>query len=125
MKTLLLEIEKKTIKTKKKAENRLLWFNMKKGKLEEFRGGKLSFHYDSETNTNVPFVEDMYSVAYVTSDNRKEIMEWINTNHKFVKVSNFQESKNHIAVEVDDNDLSFVEAALFSAGIRHDWSSIL
>ena len=120
MKILLLEIEKKTIKTNKKADNKLLWFNMKKGKLEEFRGGKLSFHYDAETNTNIPFVEDMYSVSYTVSDNKKDIMEWINTNYKFVKVSEFQESKNHISIEVDDNDLSFVEAALYSVGIRHD-----
>lgn len=120
MQTLLLQIEKRRVKKAQKVESTHLWYNPKTESIETYRCGKLSFVFDIKAACLKPKPEDIYINIYEEVSNKEDIEKWIQSHNDYVVINSDSSSMNQIAINVDDEDVSFVQQSLIFAGIRYD-----
>jgi hypothetical protein len=120
MQTLLLQIEKKRVKKAQKVESTHFWYNPETESIEAHRCGKLSFVFDIQTARLMPKPEDVYINVYTEVSNKQDIEKWIQIHNDYVVINSDSSSMNQIAINVDDNDVGFIQQSLIFAGIRYD-----
>lgn len=120
MRILLLQIEKRRVKKAQKVESTHFWYNPETESMEAHRCGKLSFVFDIQTARLVPKPEDVYISVYEEVSNRQDIEKWIQSHNDYVVINSDSSSMNQIAINVDDENISFIEQSLSFAGIRYD-----
>lgn len=120
MQTLLLQIEKRRVKKAQKVESTHFWYNPETESMEAHRCGKLSFVFDIQTARLKPKPEDVYINVYEEVSNKSDIEKWIQSHNDYVVINSDSSSMNQIAINIDDEDVNFIQQSLNFAGIRYD-----
>lgn len=118
----LIDISPKTVRTKIKAKNKLLWFDQDSKKMLEFEGGKLVPFFDMKLKKLVPKIEDVHYVSYKTESNEKEVRDWIDNygSRLGAEIDKTESNKKEITVNVDEINASVFEYALDRKGFLYE-----
>lgn len=120
MKTLLLMVEKKSIKKSQKVEKNHFWYNLETKTLEKYNCGKLSFVFDIEDGFLKPKKEDIYINVYEDFDNKNNIEKWMNNYNDYFEKNNDYSSNAVFAINVKNEDIDFVTSSLDFYNIRYE-----
>lgn len=120
MKTIYLEIENKQDKQDKQIQIAHLWYDLEEQKLKVLQGGCLRFKYDLNKVKMIPYVEDVKIVSYKNSNNKEVILSWIKKHMDVMAVNINETSSKSIAVDVEDDNESYVLDLIDIAGFRYD-----
>lgn len=122
MTTFLIDILKRQMPTKKKLNNKLLWFDSDSNKMLEFEGGKIVPFFDMRQKKLVPKIKDVHEVAYELTSNKEEIEEWINNvgSRYGAQISQQESSNRSVAINIDNHNADLFEYALDRKGFKYD-----
>ena len=88
--------------------------------MQTFSGGQLRFKYDFSQKKMIPYTEDLVVTELTNSNNKDQIMSWINSNKRLVSINTEASAKGSIAIDIEDEDLEYVTSILDRCGFRYE-----
>lgn len=101
-------LSKKHVKSDKKQNNDLLWYDAENKKMQMFKGGYLNFEYKKTENGNYkmePKVMDLYQNALISVDNKEEIIKMIDIYNNYNRGDITILSSDDIKIEVNVSNI--------------------
>jgi hypothetical protein len=121
MKTIYLEIEKRSVRKLSNQNRDIFWFDRENNKLIKFNGGCLNFEYSIKEKKLMPVVSDLKSPKYEKHNNKDNILNWIkiNENSFNMNINAEESSDSFIAKDVIDSEEKLVKDSLDNSKIRY------